>query len=357
MLENEEYLQRCLKETELLRKNAVDSATCEYFRVLGDSEYPDPVDIKAASHTVEDILGNIVVSSDWISAISNDTSEDEDKQAAIKISFYSVRPELKIPAPISFEDFSPVRLGIVALLGAILGMILLSPITRLLLGLKDVGIFVGAPVGAFLLFIAVWHSSKNKWLRRSLIVFFGVASIGEVWSLISKGGIFKPVWIRLGGHKSGLKRIILYIAVIFIILTTKPKTKYDKNEHDRIVRTVIDQWLTVATLTLAILLLSKSKERVSLKDTSYLIQQIMELRRIPSENLPVARDELIVNLKNMGYMIEDQQNKPFPWQEKFSEKYNIFGHVEPGDLVVIENEAIISNEGIVEKRGLIRRSK
>lgn len=358
VLANEETLLRWREASGPLRSGAIDATVGAYFDALGKCESPGPPDIQAAVRAAETILAKTVLTQEWVAAVSGASLQDSDRKAALELSFNAVRPALKIPSPQIVSELSPVRMGIAALVGAIGGMLIFTPLTRVLLDMRDVGLFVGAPVGAFLLVLAAWHSARSMWLRRFLVAAFGVAAIGEVWGILSGGGILRRLWAQLGGRRSALKRILLYVSVIFVLVIAKPRPKFDRQQHQPIVRSAIDQWLDAALPALG-LLLEPTKEKTSANadaeaTLSDVVQQVGEMRSFPAENLPAAVEELRQFLKYKGFEFEEQSQKMFLWQTERRDEYEVFGHVEPGNRVIIEREPVVF-QGAVRKKGLVRK--
>jgi len=353
MLAREEPLRRWREACDPLRRVVIDAAVGAYLDALGKSELPGPADLQAAACAAKTTLVERVLTHEWIAALGEASLQDPDAKAALELGFNAVRPELRLPAPAIVPELSPFRIGIAALVGAIGGMMILAPLTRILLDMKDVGIFVGAPAGAFLLVVAVWHSARSKWLRRFLVAAFVVAAIGEVWAMLTGGGILRRVWSRLGRRRSALKRILLYLAVIFVVVVAKPRPRFDRQEHERLIRSALDQWLDAAIPTVGLLMQGAKEQRPSPDaDLWDLSQKVLELRRVPPDNLPAAAEELVQFLKNSGVDVEER--KAFCWQTQDQDRYDVFGHVEPGDQVIVEREPVVS-EGDVHRKGLVRK--
>ena len=359
MLANEEKLLGWRKATGPLRSGAIDAAVGAYFDALGKSECPGLADVQAAARAAETILAKKVLTQEWVAAISGAFPQDSNKRAALELSFNAVRPELRLPSPQIVSELSPVRMGIAALIGAIGGMLILTPLTRVLLDMKDVGLFVGAPVGAFLLVLAAWHSARNQWLRSFLIAALGVAAIGEVWGILTGGGILGRLWAQLGGRGSAVKRILLYAAVIFVLVIAKCRPRFDRQEHERVIHSAIDQWLDAAIPALGLLLEPTNEKTAAKADAEAsllwdLAQKVMGSRSVPPDNLPAAIDELFQILKNGGIVADEQSQKMFRWQAEHRDRYEVFGHVEPGDQVIVERGPVVF-QGTVRKKGLVRK--
>jgi len=353
MLAREEALRRWREATSPLRQGAIDAAVGAYFDALAKTECSVPADFQAAARAAEASLTKRVLTQEWIAALGGASLQESDAEAALELSFNAVRPQLRLPAPALVSELSPLRIGIAALVGAIGGMMVLAPLARIVLGMKDVGVFVGAPGGAFLLVQAVWYSARSKWLRRGLVLAFGVAAIGEVWAILTGGGILRRVWSGLGGRGSGLKRILLYLAVIFFVVVAKPRSRFDRQEHERLIRSAFDQWLDAAIPTLGLLVQATNGERKALDFHLWdLPQKVLEMRRVPPDNLPAAVEELVQFLKNSGVDVDER--KTFCWETRDRERYEVFGNVEPGDQVAVEREPVVF-QGDVRRKGLVRK--
>jgi len=352
MLANEEVLREWQESSSSLRAKTIDAAVGAYFDALGKSECPGPADIQAAVNAAESSLVKQVLTPDWIAAFSRASPQDPEMQAALELSFNAVRPALKLPPPVTQEELSPFRIGLAALIGAIGGMFVLTPLARFLLGMRDVGLFLGPPIGAFLLVLAACYSARNKRFRRFLRWALGVATIAEVWAILTGGGILRRVWPRLGWHRSALKRILLYVVIIFVLVLAKPRPRYERQDHEELIRSAIDQWLDAAIPTLGLLIMTPKTAPVSKPDFGDLAQKVLDLRHVPPDNLPAATEELIQTLKNVGVQVDEQDT--FCWQTEHRQRYKVFGHVEPGELVVIERQAIVLN-GEIYRKGLVRK--
>ena len=242
-------------------------------------------------------------------------------------------------------------------------MMLLTPLTRLLLGMRDVGLFVGPPLGAFLLVLVTWHTSKNKWLRRILIFAFSVAAIGEVWAIVTGGGLIGRVWRKLGGRYTGIKRIIMYVVIIFLLVIAKRRPSYDRQEYEATVRSAIEQWLDCSLILLTFLSATKGNQiqmRSTAESALYKLGAKIQLLANVSKKddlLLAAVTELVQETENVGFKIikaNSETLKVIDWHKDLEAEYETFGNIEPGDRVIIEREPTIF-EGVVREKGLVRK--
>lgn len=353
MLETEASILRWRKASDDLRCKAVDAATAVYLDALGTSECPGPADLQAATGAASSCLMKEVVSLPWTEAISG-TAYTQEQVAQLELCFTATCPELRLPAPQIIPEVSPLHLGVAAVVGAFGGMLILTPLTRILLGMEDVGLFVGAPIGAFLLVVATCYTIRSKWLRGLLVFAFGAAAAVEVWRIVPSASFFSQFWKRLRGQGSLLKRLAFYAVAILVLLIAKPRPRYDRTEHERLTRSAIDAWLDAAILTIGLLVEPTKTEGDAEANLSELAMEVLELRRVPPENLPAARDELLQSLRNMGFETQVQGQNVLRWENEHRDRYDVFGYVEPADEVIVEREPVVLH-GVVRQKGLVRK--
>lgn len=339
-----------------LRKTAIDEGIVAYLYNLGNKEYPGQPDIAAARDAAEYTIKQRILSPEWLSAMMGGKPVAKEDAAGLRLSFDAVVPHLTVPAPQDASELSPVGLGIAAVVGAVGGMMVLTPLARLLLDMRDTGLFVGAPLGAFLLVLATCHAANSNRLRRILVTAFAVAAIGEVWVILTGGGLLSRVWRQLGGRRSGVQRILLYVCVIFVLLFAKRHPRYDRKGHEETIRSAIEQWLDGAIVAASALLGPGGPQEGTKADREEmlysLVGKVQLLEQTPPENLQPAVQELLQEVRRIGFVWDTA--KTFRWEEAMHKVYDTFGHVEPGDLVIAEREPI-SFDGAVRVRGLVRK--
>ena len=335
-----------------LRGTAIDEGVGYYFHYLESQECPGEADLAAARDAAERALKDRVYSLEWLSAMNSGKPISEEDAASLRLKFDAVAPSLVVPAPQVISDLSPTRMGIAAAVGAVGGMMILAPLARVLLDMRDTGIFVGAPLGAFLLVLAAWHAANSKWLRGVLIGALGVATIAELWAILAGSGVFSRVWGLLGGRRSGIQRVFLYVCAIFVLLFAKPRPRCDRGGYEDTVRSAVEQWMDGAITAVSVFGCPADAGEDGEADYQgmyyALVHRIQSLGRVPQETLPAAVQELY---EDVG--AEESENT-FVWQEDMRDKYDIFGHVEPGDMVQVEDPPVIL-EGTVRRKGLVRK--
>ena len=203
MLDAKEKILEAYAGTEKLRRELAANATAEYFVALEAGSSPDEAQLDIAKAAARSLLKKELLSPARISVISGGAVSDERSTAAIALTFDSVAKPLEIPAPARHIEPRAYGLALSAMIGAILGMVILTPLFRLASEMRDVGLALGGPLGA---------------LSAVLIV-----------------------------HKTGRSRLLLRL------LGRRRQVRYDRQSHEQVVRTAIEQWLHLTVPLLAAL--------------------------------------------------------------------------------------------------------
>lgn len=323
MLDVKEKILEAYSGTEKSRRDLINDATDRYFVSLdaSGSLTDDQFDIALAA--VRSLLKKELLSPAWISAVSGGAVDDERSTASVALSFDSIAKPLLIPEPARHSEPKPYRLAVSAMIGAILGMVALTPLFRLAFDMRDVGLALGGPFGALLAVLIVHRFSRSDILLKLLGRVFGMAR-------------------RVGG--------------------------YDRRSHEKVVRTAIEQWLEMAVPLLAALCSSRSWSQDTPADKESAFRKIAALiyalHRTAPESLSVAADELIQEARNCGF--EGLEGAPafssgaggeqsvIAWTRNLLNKYETFGHVAEGDKVRVERRPVVF-DGRVMERGLVRK--
>jgi len=306
-----------------------------------------------------------------LSKISGQSSFDNKKLQSLSFSFDTIVRPVTIPKPTRIFEMRAINVAIAALLGAFLGLALLTPLARFLLDMRDVGIVLSGPIGAFCMVLVIWRISKSKTMRGILIAALGIASIAEIWRAVKGDAFFSGIWIllRRKNPKSGvLKRLVLYIAIIFLLSFSKEKLAFERMSHEEVVKSCIESWLKmVIPLIAAIQYFSlKSEQAPDNKQEIFnsLTGFIYDLHNAAAKDLPYVADELIQEAKNIGFAGLDgqprflsnaeKQEENLVWIPSLIEKYETFGNIKEGDEVRVERKPVIVGLKVL-KRGLVRR--
>ena len=251
MSAKDSLLTAALQTHNRLAPGLTDAAVLAFMASLGDSRCPSPEELQSAMTVARGKLRDGLFNRDTIKMLIGSEAPDENRLAAIALSFNRLVPPLNSPPLPGREEMPPMRLALAALLGAVLGTLIGSPVGIYLLGTRDVGLLVGAPLGAFLTTWALDQASRSKSLSHTLVTALGCATVAEVWAYLSANPL-AAIWRRLSGRNSIL-RIVLYLMLMVLLVFTRRRDTYDRTMLEQSVRQGIDQWLHGALVVLAVL--------------------------------------------------------------------------------------------------------
>lgn len=367
----EEAISKALNDTSPEQKQLLDKAPIEYFCDMPVQEYPSDSDLDAAQARLRSYLRNELLKPALLSKISGKSSFDNKKLQSLSFSFDTLVQPVTVPKPTRIFELRAINVAIAALLGAFLGLVLLTPLARFLLGMRDVGIVLGGPIGAFCMVLVIWRISKSKTLRRILIAALGIASIAEIWRAVKGDAFFSGIWIllRRKNPRSGvLKRLVLYIAIIFLLSFSKEKLAFERMSHEEVVKSCIESWLKMAIPMIAAIQYYSTKSELVPENKPEIFNSlagyIYDLHNAAPKDLPYVADELIQEAKNIGFEGLDGQarflsnaekhEECLVWIPSLIEKYEPFGNIKEGDEVKVERKPVIVGFKVL-KRGLVRR--
>ena len=367
----EEAISKALQETSPEQKHLLEKAVFEYFCDLPVQEYPSESDLDAAQSRLRSYLRDELLKPAFLSKISGQSSFDNKNLQSVSFAFDTIVPPIAIPEPTRIFELRAFNIAIAALLGAVIGLMVLTPLARLFLNMRDVGLVLGGPIGAFCMVLVIWRISKSKTLRRILIAALGIASIAEIWRAVKGDAFFSGIWslLRRKHPKKGvLKRLVLYIGIIFVLSFSKEKLAFERSSHEDIVKSSVESWLKMAIPMIAAIQYSSTKSEETHDNNqetfSSLASYIYDLHNAAQKDLPYIADELIQEAKNIGFEGLDGQPKFLSnidkeedriiWIPSLTEKYETFGNIKEGDEVRVERKPVIVGMKVL-KRGLVRR--
>jgi hypothetical protein len=323
MLELQENIAKVQSATTSLRGNLVDNAVREYFVTLDLIGSPRSGDFTAAEGRANAVLKQELLAANTIVLVNGGTPIDDDGVAFIALSFDSIARPLRTPGPAAGTEPKPVTLALAGATGAVGGMMLGGALMRLAYDMRDLGLALGGPLGAFLAVLLMYWTARARVLTRIL-----------PWLFI------RPKALR-GAFRS---------------------------EHERAVRAAVEQWVDWAIPMLAVLCMHRAGTPPSKTDKDKAIRRlgklIYSLHQAPPASLPVVAHELIQEAKNSGFEgLEGQpafveaardEKEIMTWSTDLQSKYETFGHITDGDPVTIERPAVVFGGQIVQ-RGLVRK--
>ncbi|MFC1794877.1 hypothetical protein ACFL3Q_14980, partial [Planctomycetota bacterium] len=300
MFDVKEKILEAYAGTEKLRIDLLDKATDEYFVALDAGSSPTEAEIEIAQTAVRSLLKKELLSPAWVLVVSGGAVSDERSTAAVALTFDSIARPLQIPEPARHAEAKAHNLALSALVGAIVGMTVLTPLFRLAFDMRDVGLALGGPLGALCAVLIVHRVSCSSIFLKLLRRVFGMTQ-------------------RLPG--------------------------YDRRSHEQIVHASIEQWLNLAIGLLAALCASRSWSEDTPGDNEAAFRRIggliYALHRTTPESLPVAVDELIQEARNCGFegldgspaflSSGDDRQSVIAWTSDLAAKYETFGQVVEGD--------------------------
>lgn len=357
MIKQQDHIEHIRTALEPHFDTAVEQAASVFLGGLGGQDAPGEADVSAATAAAHSALKRHALSEKWLSVVG-EQGISQDQRSRIELVFDTVLPPPTIPQPQDASTMSSGRLALAAVVGAVFGMMVLTPLAHLLLDMRDTGLFIGAPVGAALLVLASWHAAHSKWIKNILIGALGVATVTEVWALLSGGGAFGRLWRALGGRRSGFKRVLIYALSILVLVFSKRVPRMDRRGYERTVSCILHQWLDEAAIVLAFLLHSGPRTQAVADTDSMLCDLVAKIKALPAmgrDNMEFAIQELIQETKNMGFSGEGGPRQ-LVWEESMRKEYETFAHVEPGDLVVVERESVRFKDAVKQK-GLVRKMR
>jgi hypothetical protein len=323
MLELQENIAKVQSATTSLRGSLVDNAVREYFVTLDLIGSPTSGDFTAAESRANAVLKQELLSAKSIALVNGEAPIDDDGVAFIALSFDSIAKPLRTPGPAVGAETRPTTLALAGAGGAIVGMMLGAALMRLAYDMRDLGLALGGPIGAFLAVLLLYGMARARLLTRIL-----------PWLFI------RPKALR-GAIRS---------------------------EHEKAVRAAVEQWVDWAIPMLAVLCMHRAGTPQSKSDKDKALKRLGKLiyllHQATAASLPVVAHELIQEAKNSGFEgIEGQPafTEPCPeeketmtWSTDLQSKYETFGHISDGDRVTVERPAVVFGGQIVQ-RGLVRK--
>lgn len=374
-------IRQNLESTNDDRKELANHTVTVYFSALGDKENPGEADLLAAEKKTELDLQQSLLESSLLTKLQDKQVTNILSVEAVSLCFRSTMPGLKVPEPPIFMRLGVSSAAFAGLFGAILGQLFITASSRLFLGMRDVGLVLGPPIGAFVMVAFVFFISKRKWLRTLLGITLGVASILEVWNLVRGPGILvgtlrmvRPRFRDSHRMSGAIKRIGCYIAGILLLFLATPKPVYDRESHEKTVKIVVEQWLNQAVILLMCIYheITLSQSQDNTFDMAAALKKIgkhlTSIYNCPAKDLHFLTSELIQEAQDLGFegfdgqpaFLESPDNvksvsrKRSVWKAKMQEKYDSFGYVEEGDEIVVEHEPVIFR-GEILKKGVVRK--
>lgn len=300
--------------TQKARQSLVRQAVTAYSQSLVNGGIT-PAAARTATTMAQTQLKDALLGEQWLERIQPKDTTSVSNKGALTLAFDAVMPDLALPAPITSRQPSLWSRALAALIGAVIGLLVLTPIAHWGLDMRNMGLLLGGPLGAMA----------------------GVLISGRLGRLLR--------WLR-----------------------AKPSTTpyFDHHGHEQLISTLIDQWLQLAVVTLCLLLQGKPQpvdDKKQAQAFKRLSRRTYNLFHTPVEQLPIAADELIQEARNCGFTGLDgsptflgssPQREEMTWKDSLLNLYEPFGHIKVGDKVWVERKPVMLHDDVVE-RGLVRK--
>jgi hypothetical protein len=170
MLELQDNIAKAQAATAGLRRKLVDSATREYLGVLDSVRNPGAGDFQAAEARANTILKQEILSAEAVALIHGGTRLEESDLALVALGFEAIARPVRIPGP-ALAEAKTLTLALAGAVGAVGGMFAGAPLMRLAFEMQDLGLVLGAPLGALLAVLIVHRLARIRLLARILPAF------------------------------------------------------------------------------------------------------------------------------------------------------------------------------------------
>lgn len=371
-MSNKDAISRAIETHKRVSRDLTKAAVDAFMANLGVNSCPTLDEIQSALENARRKLVDGLFHRDKMFGLFEGDGPDDVRLAAIRLQLNAFTPKMNCPPFPAYSEISPLRLGLTALLGTVVGLMVGSPVGIYLLASRDTGLVLGAPLGAFLITWAVVEASRSKALSDFLIWALMSSTVAEAWAFLSSNPV-TAIWNRLSGQsgRGVITRIGIYSLLILTLIFTRRREILDRSILESTVREFLDQWL-YGTLIVVALLGEKANEGFSdgnfeRKAIAELGRRMIELHSASAVALPGVAEDVIETARAAGFEGLDghlafgsdqseREEQLLEWDEPMRERFNAFGHIEAGDMVRVEQEPVIRNGEILQK-GLVRKKR
>ena len=304
-----------------------------------------------------------ILDTDFINKMSTHKSLSEKQIQIIKYNFRQIISPLNIPFPTPVKQLRSLAMPVIALSGAVIGMLAGGLIFRASLGndYRQFGILTGAAVGAFLCTLFGVYLSKHEVLLRILQGLFGAAIATEVITLFT--GAINPIstlWRKLTGHFGGgiwgkIKRVGAFILGILILQIAVPEKRVPQAQIESNAYSAIKSWMELS-VKLLILIISEagelteeiSEEKSDKTDVQLLRSLVKLANHKNSKEAEFISHEIILAFKNAGYEIKSKEAENSPvYSENLKKEFDIEGYINQNDRYKIFEMPLYKNDNLI----------
>ena len=345
-------LDQFLQTTGSLRKRAAEEGRDVFLALLPEEGIPGAGDTRTAAGRAEGRALE-VVSAGFARALG---LEDEGKAALFALRLQEHLPPFPASSPAVDRSTPPLRAGLGAAAGALIGMGLLSPLTALFFGSREAGFLLGAPLGALALTLAALSLPENRKLLWALAAILGLATFREALAFLGSGALFSRGWNLLRKNRGSLARLLLFPVLLALVLLLGRRTeRVDRRAWAERLEQDLSSWLEGAS-RVAFLLGTAERGPESApadRELPALAAKIFALSGVSRDDLAAGMDELAADVRNLGFGSGGEAGE-FAWDPEGADRFEVFGTVEPGDRVRVERPPLL-RDGLVLRRGLVRK--
>lgn len=318
MLDPETRVTTMRQGTAVLRKSLVKQALSEYHKVISSGDPTRSNHHATAVTHVGALLKKRLFSQDCLSVLDSEQAKDSHWINALALAFDGVSVPLAIAAPMSRSGPRLMPVAIAGAVGATAGMLIFTPLAKLALDMRDLGLALGGPVGAVVAIMLYWRLSRSRLVQ----------------------------WIT--GSAS--------------------TDRMDTGHQQAVARLAIEQWLDTSLVVMTLLCDTASGQVSGHTESHEILRQlsrkIYALHHVSQDALAVTADEVIQAARNLGFEGLDGQpefmgsaqtaRETLVWYASLAGQYERFGDISDGDSVRVERDPVVL-EGKVMSRGLVRK--
>ena len=357
----EEPIRAWMAANSQVRERVTSQGVDRFFTVLGASGQPAPAEVNRANAAAREAVFAALTADPVMDTLPNPPSNAAEREA-LRSSLLSLSPPFDLAVPPTVRTFSVYRMAAAAAVGTLLGMIVLGAVLNWTLDLRTVGIFLGALAGAPGAVLGIGRLVESKTLRRTLkTVIWAAGTVALIWTALRSlwGGLARLPLFR---------RVMVYLGVIALLAFTRDSAQYDVQAYRDRVDDHVRLWVDCASLLLCSLSASRTLEPHSASGRldADMARAIYDLHVSDPEGLPAAAEAVLLEAHRLGLegiagparFTEPgkAERARLRWSQDHAEHYQPFGHVEEGDMVIVEYEPVIQNDIVLEK-GRVRKQR
>jgi len=289
----------------------------------------------------------------------------------IKYNFRQISSIIDVPFPNPMKQLKTLSLPILALTGAVIGMLSGGFLFRFFLGndYRQFGIMIGAAAGSFLCTLIGIYLSKHELLLRIFQGLFGAAVATEIITLFT--GAVNPVsilWRKLTGRFGGgiwgkIKPIGAFILGILILQIAVPEEKIPHVQLQLNSYSAIKLWLE-QSVKILILIVGETKDSIGSvnvgrpeKTDIQLLRSLVKLaNHKDSKEAEFISQEIMMAFTNAGYEIKSNESDIHPiYSESLKKEFDVEGYINDGDEYKVFEMPLYKNDELIIRGKLTKK--